>query len=370
MDYYYTNFCDVFKVEDKDVAYDDMLTGKNKVNLYKQEGDFVLMKSDGFPTYHFANVVDDHLMAITHVLRGQEWQSSIGKHMLLYAAFNWTSPAYAHLPLINHKDGNKLSKRHGNIDVLSYRDRGILPHALIAYLTTLNGGFRAHQDNINLGLEQFKFVGYTLSQLVDCFDLNHLIVRPIKYDEDLIFKINKQLLKNQSSSEVLVSTLRKLLVDKYQANIDPIFLSATHLAKILKCTVERICTLNELVDESYAYLWTDFKVDKHVDQFDKSQNQAIGSFVDLLIELVEESFADNMTSVQLADFKKQLDLAFKRFRNDTNLDTNLWHLFRLLLCGTKQGPPVIDILQVLGKDMCLYRLKNTKQSFVSHGFRS
>jgi glutamyl-tRNA synthetase len=84
---------------------------KSKIYLLgKQEGDFVLIKSDGYPTYHFANVVDDHLMRITHVLRGQEWQLSTAKHIALYEAFDWIHPSFAHLPLICNKDGTKISK--------------------------------------------------------------------------------------------------------------------------------------------------------------------------------------------------------------------------------------------------------------------
>lgn len=99
-----------FKLDDRDIMYNDLTSGKHVSNPGRQEGDFVLIKSDGYPTYHFANVVDDHLMRITHVLRGQEWQLSTAKHIALYEAFNWKYPVFAHLPLICNKDGSKISK--------------------------------------------------------------------------------------------------------------------------------------------------------------------------------------------------------------------------------------------------------------------
>jgi glutamyl-tRNA synthetase len=99
-----------FKLDDIDVVYNDMTTGVHKSNPYKTEGDFIIIKSDKYPTYHFANVVDDHLMKITHVLRGQEWQTSTAKHILIYEAFGWKYPSFLHLPLICNNDGSKISK--------------------------------------------------------------------------------------------------------------------------------------------------------------------------------------------------------------------------------------------------------------------
>jgi glutamyl-tRNA synthetase len=103
----------------------------------RQQDDFVLIKSDGFPTYHLANVIDDHAMAVTHVLRGEEWIPSTPKHVRLYEAFGWTPPAFAHLPVILAPDGKKLSKRHGATSVEEYRARGFLPEALANYLALL-----------------------------------------------------------------------------------------------------------------------------------------------------------------------------------------------------------------------------------------
>ncbi|KAK6218035.1 hypothetical protein LQW54_003093 [Pestalotiopsis sp. IQ-011] len=103
----------------------------------EQEDDFIIIKRDGFPTYHFANVVDDHAMGVTHVVRGAEWLVSTPRHAMLYDAFKWTAPTFAHVGLLCNSAGQKLSKRSGDIDITSYRDKGILPSALLNYAVLL-----------------------------------------------------------------------------------------------------------------------------------------------------------------------------------------------------------------------------------------
>ncbi|MHB9091215.1 MAG: glutamate--tRNA ligase, partial [Chloroflexota bacterium] len=138
--------------------------------------DHVLLKSDGWPTYQLANVVDDHLMAITHVLRGDEWISSAPKHVLEYEAFGWRPPVFGHLSLILGKDRTKLSKRHGATDVLSYREAGYLPDALVNFLALLGWS----------PPEEVRAEGDILSraELVRLFDLDRVGVTPSVFDND------------------------------------------------------------------------------------------------------------------------------------------------------------------------------------------
>lgn len=106
------------------------------------EEDFILIKSDGFPTYHFANVVDDHLMKITHVIRGEEWLISTPKHISLYEAFGWTPPTFAHLGLLVNPDGTKLSKRNDSVDLTKYKQGPIMPQSLLLWLANLGSSFK------------------------------------------------------------------------------------------------------------------------------------------------------------------------------------------------------------------------------------
>ena len=118
------------------IVVDDLIRGKVEFQNTLLD-DFVLLKSDGYPTYHLANVVDDHEMEISHVLRAEEWLSSTPKHLLLYKAFGYQPPAFAHLPMILGSDKSKLSKRHGATSILEYQTSGYLPDAMLNFLVLL-----------------------------------------------------------------------------------------------------------------------------------------------------------------------------------------------------------------------------------------
>jgi glutamyl-tRNA synthetase len=124
-------------------AFEDRLLGRIETANRDISPDPVLLKSDGFPTYHLANVVDDHLMQITHILRAQEWLASTPLHVLLYEGLGWTPPAYCHLPMVNGPDGQKLSKRHGATRVTEFREKGYLPEALLNYVALLGWSYDA-----------------------------------------------------------------------------------------------------------------------------------------------------------------------------------------------------------------------------------
>ncbi len=118
------------------VGFDDVVRGRVEFSS-EMIDDQVLLKSDGYPTYHLANVVDDHLMGITHVIRGEEWLSSTPKHVLLYEYFGWERPVFAHLPLLLNPDRSKLSKRQGDVAVEDYRSKGYMPEALVNFVAFL-----------------------------------------------------------------------------------------------------------------------------------------------------------------------------------------------------------------------------------------
>ncbi|CAF0792490.1 unnamed protein product [Didymodactylos carnosus] len=149
---------------DESQVYDDLIFGQHEHNPYHTEGDFIIMKADGYPTYHFANVIDDHLMAITHVFRGHEWQTSTSKHLLLYKAFDWQPPKYGHLPLIEREKGRKLSKRaeenyQNPIEIEYYRKNDFIPDGLLNFITLTGGGFRTDTT-----------IGKTLEEMIETFD--------------------------------------------------------------------------------------------------------------------------------------------------------------------------------------------------------
>ena len=162
--------------------------------------DPVLLKSDGYPTYHLANVVDDHLMKITHILRAQEWLSSGGLHVLLYAALGWEPPKYCHLPMVLGPDGQKLSKRHGATRVIEFREKGYLPEAMINYVALLGWSFDASREF------------FSLKELEDLFNLEGLNKAPAVFDYKKLEWFNGMYIRKtapEKLKELLLPHLRR-----------------------------------------------------------------------------------------------------------------------------------------------------------------
>ena len=157
--------------------------------------DPVLLKTDGFPTYHLANIVDDHFMKITHVMRAQEWIPSTPLHVQMYRAFGWEHPEFCHLPMVNGKDGQKLSKRHGATSVNEFRARGYLPQAIINYVAMLGCSYVEGQDI------------YTLEELAQNFKLEHLNKSPAVFDYKKLEWYNGQYIRMLTDEELYKATL-------------------------------------------------------------------------------------------------------------------------------------------------------------------
>ncbi|RWS09899.1 putative glutamate--tRNA ligase-like protein [Dinothrombium tinctorium] len=218
-----------FKLPNELVEFEDMIFGMNSTNVFEVESDPILLKSDGFPTYHLANVVDDNDMKVTHILRGEEWLTSTPKHVLLYRAFGWQPPKFAHLPLLKNKDGSKLSKRNDDLRVDVLRKEGYLPEAIINYLRTIGGGFQ------NLCEDKI----YDLNEIISSFKLDNIHTHACKLDIDKLNLYNRLVIGDylQNNSSHLVSCLRTLISDKFGADIASEF-DDDYLKYILKWSNE------------------------------------------------------------------------------------------------------------------------------------
>ena len=228
-----------------------MVYGNFVYYVAQNEGDPVILKSDKFPTYHFANVVDDHLMRITHVLRGVEWQISTPKHLMLYRALGWSPPQFGHLPLIMNADGSKLSKRQNDIKLDFYREKGFFPQALINYITQAGGGFnREPSKRLNC---------FDMHQLKSKFDINRINANSSRLNPDLLDDLNRLELENQledpKKSQELVIKVRKLVKEKYPLSAEQLDLDDDHIMNVLRWGSKRIKTVNELAEEHLSFLW-------------------------------------------------------------------------------------------------------------------
>ncbi len=196
--------------------------------------DPILLKSDGFPTYHLANVIDDHLMGITHVMRAQEWIPTGPLHIILYEAFGWEPPVYCHLPMVMGKDGQKLSKRHGSTSVRDFRRQGYLPEALLNYVTLVGWSLD--------GETEF----FTKEELEKCFNLENIHKAPGVFDYKKLEWFNGQYIR-MKSNEDLIELVKPYLVEAGFISEVPTDEEKKLIAALIVPVKERMKVLSDVV---------------------------------------------------------------------------------------------------------------------------
>ena len=308
--------------------------------------DKVLFKSDGMPTYHLANIVDDHLMETSHVIRGEEWLPSMPLHVLLYRSFGWEAPEFAHLPLILKPIGNgKLSKRDGDKmgfpvfplewkteEVISsgYREKGYFPEAVINFLALLGW---------NDGTDQEIF---SLEELAEKFDLNRVHKAGAKFDPEKNKWFNHQYLQKQSDAS-LAESFQKIIDEKLS---DSSFVGMTKLEKIVSLIKERANFVSEFWDLSDYFFVAPTSYDEKAA---KNWNSATPELMQQLIAVL--STIDDFTSVNIETIVKDWMTT-----NEIGMGKVMQPL-RLSLVGALKGPHLFDILELIGKDETIKRLE-------------
>lgn len=307
--------------------------------------DKVLFKSDGMPTYHLANIVDDHLMKITHVIRGEEWVPSLALHVLLYKAFGWTPPQFAHLPLILKPTGNgKLSKRDGDKmgfpvfplewksesgEIFSgYREDGYLPEAVLNMLAFLGW---------NPGTEQEIF---SLEELVETFDLQRVNKAGAKFDPE-----KTKWFQNQYFQKLDISTLtrefQKFLASKgIETNLD--------LQRIVALLKERATFVSDLWDQGSFFFNTPASYDEKASA--KAFKEETPTLLIQVINILDgiENFSVENLSEKIKTWISSENIGFGKVMMP----------LRLALVGEMKGPEVFDIISILGKEETIFRLRN------------
>ncbi|RTY85218.1 glutamate--tRNA ligase [Flavobacterium sp. LS1P28] len=305
--------------------------------------DKVLFKSDGMPTYHLANIVDDHLMKTSHVIRGEEWLPSMPLHVLLYRAFGWEAPEFAHLPLIMKPVGNgKLSKRDGDkmgfpvfpldwktTEGISsgYREKGFFPEAVINFLALLGW---------NDGTEKELF---SLEELVEAFDLNRVHKAGAKFDPEKNKWFNHQYLIKQEDA-----TLAKAytpILSKKGFSVDE-----SVLTKVVSLIKERADFVSEFWEMSDFFFVAPTAYDEKASKNWKAETPAL---MQELISVIEEitDFTSMNTETIVKDWMTKNEIGMGKVMQP----------FRLSLVGALKGPHLFDIVEVLGKDETINRIK-------------
>lgn len=333
--------------EDENVIVEDIIRGTVKVNT-NQLDDKVLFKSDGMPTYHLANVVDDHLMKISHVIRGEEWLPSLPLHVLLYRAYGWqeTQPEFAHLPLLLKPNGKgKLSKRDG--DALGfpvfplewtdpktgevsrgYREDGYFPEAFVNMIALL-GWNPGTEDEI-----------LSFRDLISSFDLQKVHKAGAKFDHEKAKWFNHKYLTARSD-EKLARLYQVILKDK-GIKVDDSF-----VIKVVKLIKERANFVTEFWDQSYFFFQSPKEYDsKVVKKIWKESTSEVLSELKIQLEGLEAFNHDSLEKT-IQDFLEGKEIGMGQIMNP----------FRLTLVGAGIGPGVFDIAELIGKEETLKRLQ-------------
>lgn len=310
-----------------DCRYEDAIKGHVSVP-WADVDDQVLLKSDGFPTYHLANVVDDHLMAITHVIRGDEWMSSTPKHIYLYEAFGWHPPTFMHMPLLLGKDGKKLSKRRNPTSIFFYRDSGFLPEAFINFLTLMGYSMPGDREI------------YTLDEVIKEFDTKRIGVSGAVFDMQKLEWMNQQhLIKNIPQDQ---------LWDRLKAwSFNDAFMQ-----KLMPLCHTRIKTFGEFIElcdfifiNHLPYTPQLFEVKGHTPE------QACFLLQAMIWHMDEQ---ENWSGVGVNQASRTVSEIFNVHHKKV-----IMSLLFASLMGKLQGPPLFDSAELLGKDRLRARLLNS-----------
>jgi len=299
--------------------------------LSDQLDDQVLLKSDGYPTYHLANVVDDHLMEITHVIRGEEWLSSVPKHILLYEHFGWQPPKFAHLPLLLNPDKSKLSKRQGDVAVEDYRAKGYLKEALINFVALLGW---------NPGDEREVF---TLPELIEEFSLERVGKSGAIFDRKKLDWLNFEHLRRKPDSQVLAMLKESLSA----SSLEKKEFDDAYLLSVVGAMRDRVVFVKDFIEKSPYFFQAPGRYEPETlkKRWKRETPEQLKKFVEAISRLENPQ-------------KEDYEIALNRTAEALGIAPGkLIHPVRLAVSGMGAGPGLYDILFILGKEETIRRIQ-------------
>lgn len=310
---------------DGTIKFEDKLRGEVEISA-SQIDDQVLLKGDGFPTYHLANVVDDHLMEISHVVRAEEWISSTPKHVLLYQYFGWEAPEWVHMPLLRNNNKSKISKRKNPVSIHYYRDIGILPDALRNFLSIMGYSFGGDREV------------FGLAEMIEGFSWDRVSLGGPVFDQDKLRWMNEQYIHALSEEELADALI------EWRYNRERMLQIAPLIHKRIKTLSEFAASTEYMFsgDVDYAPFAEKLNIP---DVSKKDLHKGIGELVDEYDKLI--GFA-----------AEEVEAASRAFCEKKGWKPK--HVFGLLRIGStgrKASPPLFETMAVIGKDICRRRLR-------------
>lgn len=313
--------------------------------------DTILVKSDGYPTYHFANVVDDHLMEITHVIRGEEWLPSTAKHLAIYQAFDWQPPQFAHVPLLASVGGAKLSKRQGDTTVEAYRDQGFLPESILNYLALM--GWNA--DNTPGESEVM-----TVSEMISKFELNHITKGAAVVTPEKLQFLQKQhyhrLTESESGLARLVRQTQTELTKVYDSSF-----SDEYVARVIVALRDRLVDpLGVPQLGEYFFKKPDYSKKDATEFLVKFEKKASASIMEVL-----KTIHQGLESLDIYHWTgTEFNMKIEQFFHVTEFQVPnglVMGALRYAIAGGRSGAGVKQIMDIIGRGETLQRLREAEE---------
>jgi len=332
----------------KDALRGDILFDSDKID------DQVLLKSDGFPTYHLANVVDDKLMGITHVIRAEEWIASTPKHIQLYRSFGWTEPVWCHMPLLRNNDKTKISKRKNHTSLLWYIENGYLKEAMLNFLALM--GY-SYGDNKEI---------FTLEEMAQNFSFSKISLGGPVFDIQKLNWINNIYMREKKTTEELAELALPFFVQAgfYTTKLTECEVEKFH--KILDISKESAINLKDLAEKSAVFFKDAFELPKATEEMEAKEVKTL--------EKMYETLADEKVKAAISLFISKLEkeddaIAQERIKEILhevmeNLSEKPGRVImpvRIMLTGEAKGPDLGSIIHIIGKSRALARIQNSLQ---------
>ena len=306
---------------------EDVVYGKIKIDNSILD-DQILLKSDGFPTYNFANVIDDHLMEITHVIRGKEYLDQTAKYNLLYEAYGWEKPTYIHVAMVLGEDGNKLSKRNGDASFMDLYNQGYLPSAVVNYLALLGWSPETNQEV------------FTMDELIANFNENRISKSSSQYDVKKLKWFNHHYINNLSDEEYL-TWIKKYFTNNTEGKTED---WVNRLLLVYKNHIDYGAEINEV---TASFFTNEFVVNEEAAEFMKS-DEIIPHVVEVFKEEIE-----NTTDWTV----ETLSNVINNVKEKTGVKGKMLYMpIRIAASGIMHGPELADTLYLIGKEEILNRL--------------
>jgi glutamyl-tRNA synthetase len=314
--------------EQGECEIDDLLRGKIVID-WQQVDMQVLMKADGMPTYHLANVVDDHLMAITHVIRGEEWINSAPKHILLYQYFGWDVPVFCHLPLLRNPDKSKLSKRKNPTSINYYRRMGYMPEALLNYLARMGWSMPNEEEK------------FTLEEMFENFDLKTITLGGPVFDIEKLDWLNGRWIRENLDADTFAERVGQWALN--ESYLKP-------LIPLIQSRVERFSQLPSLVSFFFSGMPDISKADFDALNMDDETLRRLLQYTGWMLDTQRSWQRDDLYE-SIKGLAEAMGMKIKPF---------LQPLF-IALTGSTTSPPLFDSMSLLGSDLTRARLREALQ---------